>query len=358
MSTDVSLISFETALAAARSGQAAPADIRRLLLATGDEVPTLYQAADATRQATVGDAVHLRAIIEFSSYCHRNCSYCGLRAGNKQLARYRLSSEAIVAAAQEADQLGYRTVVLQSGEDPTYTVDMLCDVVRQIRQHTRLAVTLSVGERPADEYACMMQAGGQRYLLKHETADAQLYARLHPGHLLSDRLAALQSLRELGFQVGSGFMVGLPGQSVDTLVADLLLLQQMDVEMAGIGPFIAHPDTPLGKAESGGAEMTLKCVAVARLQMPFAHLPATTAIGTIDARGWSAALQAGANVVMPNLTPKEYRSSYAIYPGKGRSLQEPRQQRMDVIRMVTALGRTVAQDAGHSPKPGRWNRSQ
>ncbi|MGI6083360.1 MAG: [FeFe] hydrogenase H-cluster radical SAM maturase HydE [Limnochordia bacterium] len=348
MKTDVSAVSFTTALEEVTSGSASSEHIRRLLSAGGDEVRALFQAADLRRRTAVGDDVHLRAIVEFSSHCARNCSYCGLRAGNRQLMRYRMTPEEILATAQGAEQVGYRTVVLQSGEDMGFSIATLCDVVCEIRRRTNLAVTVSVGERPFREYALLRQAGAQRYLLKHETADPRLYARLHIGHRLADRIAALQSLRDLGFQIGSGFMVGLPGQSVDVLVADLQLLQRLDVDMAGIGPFIAHPDTPLGRAQSGDARMTLKCVAVARLLLPNAHVPATTALGTIAGDGWAAALQVGANVVMPNLTPEAYRSSYAIYPGKGRDREEPREQRAQVERMVTALGRTVAQDAGHS----------
>ncbi len=348
MKTDASSVPFDVALEAVNAGSTRPKHIRRLLLAAGDELAALFEVADVKRRQSVGDAVHLRAIIEFSSHCVRNCSYCGLRVGNKRLARYRLSPEEIVATAQEAERLGYRSVVLQSGEDMGFSMETLCDVVREIRCHTDLAVTVSVGERSYSEYALLRQAGAHRYLLKHETADPQLYARLHVGHRLADRIAALKSLRDLGFQIGSGFMVGLPGQSVDVLVADLRLLHRLDVDMAGIGPFIAHPDTPLGQAASGDAQLTLKCVAVARLLLPYAHLPATTALGTVAVDGWAAALQAGANVIMPNLTPKAYRSSYAIYPGKGRNLEEPQRQRAQVVRMVTALGRTVAQDPGHS----------
>lgn len=315
----------------------------------------LFHAADAVRRANVGDAVHLRGIIEFSNYCARNCLYCGLRAGNQTLTRYRLAPSDIVAIAQQGALLGYHTVVLQSGEDAWYTADIMCRIIREIRSRTGLAITLSLGERTPEDYALMRDAGADRYLLKHEVAEPDLYAQLRPGCRFADRRAALQTLRTLGYQVGSGNMVGLPGQTVDMLATDLLFLRDMDVEMAGIGPFIPHPDTPLGETARGTLEMTIKCVAVARLLMPKAHLPATTAIGTIHPQGRQLALKAGANVVMPNLTPTQYRAYYTIYPGKICIGEEARQCSSCVRAMIHTLGRTVGQGPGHSPKSGPWS---
>lgn len=326
----------------------------------------LFAAADRVRRAAVGDAVHLRAIIEFSNHCERSCWYCGLRRFNRKLPRYRMTVNEVVETARAAIALGFRTVVLQSGEDSWYDERTICTMVRRIKaiplsSPDGVAITLSLGERPRAEYAAFREAGADRYLLKHETADPDLYRRLHPGMSFTNRKQCLLWLRELGYQVGSGNIVGLPGQTVSTLAADIAFLAELDVEMAGIGPLIVHPETPLGKlAERRSARegwlpadavtMTLRTVAVTRLLLPLVHLPATSALGTADPQGRQRALQAGANVVMPDLTPPRYRRHYEIYPNKICLFEDPSSCFSCLSRMITGLGRFVATDPGHSPK--------
>lgn len=321
--------------------------------ADDDERRLLWQVADRERAKTVGDEVHLRGLIEFSNYCVQNCLYCGLRRGNRKLRRYRLSPEQVVDTAVRAAALGYGTVVLQSGEDPYYTGPILAGIIREIKRRTgeKLAVTLSVGERKRDDYALWREEGADRYLMRHETADPKLYAALHPGQTLTSRLECLATLRELGYQVGAGNMVGLPGQSAKTLAQDLLLLQELDVEMAGIGPFIPHPETPLAACPGGGILETVSVVAAARLLLPLVHLPATTAVGSIHPRGRQMALAAGANVVMPNVTPADRRPLYEIYPNKICVNERAEDCRGCITRIIQAMGRRVAEGPGHSPKP-------
>ncbi|MBS4026356.1 MAG: [FeFe] hydrogenase H-cluster radical SAM maturase HydE [Clostridia bacterium] len=279
------------------------------------EVQGLFSRADQLRHKQMGKIVYLRGIIEFSNYCRKNCSYCGLRRGNKKLKRYRMTGEEILAAALQARQLGYQTVVLQSGEDPDYSGKMVAGLIREIVR-TGLTVTLSLGERSKEDYALWREAGAKRYLLRHETANPTLYQRLHPDADYCRRLACLSWLKELGYQVGAGSMVGLPGQQLEDLLADLRLLEQFDVEMAGIGPFIPHPDTPLAGEIGGTLVDTLKMVALTRLVMPGINIPATTALGSLHQRGREMGLECGANVIMPNATPAQHRLLYQLYPDK------------------------------------------
>ncbi len=327
-------------------------EIIELLQSHGPEVEALRAAADEVRRRSVGDAVHLRGVIEFSNYCRRNCLYCGLRAGNGDLERYRIDPDEIVDIAGRAGKLGYRTIVLQSGEDVTYDADTLVWVVRRIKGDLDAAVTIAVGDRPRDEYKAWREAGADRYLLKHETADPELFSRLRPGTALAERVEHLRWLKELGYQVGSGNMIGLPGQTIASIADDLLLLRELDVEMAGIGPFIPNDQTPLADRPGGSLDQTLITLATARLVLPFAHLPATTATGSIDPRGRQKALSFGANVIMPNVTPGRYRQDYRIYPNKICLTEEPENCRPCVEAIITSLGRTVGRDYGHSPKAG------
>ncbi len=326
-------------------------DIVALLEAGPGEQRTLFALADEVRRGFMGDAVHLRGIIEFSSYCVRNCLYCGLRRDNRRLVRYRMSIDEILAVAARATAAGYRTIVLQSGDDLHYRAEDIARMVEGIKQAADVAVTLSVGERSRQEYAIMRRAGADRFLLKHETADPGLYSRLHPGMTLEDRLECLAHLRGLGFQVGSGNIVGLPGQTARTLAKDIMLLRSLDVEMAGIGPFIPHPDTPLASHPPGDLSMSLRTLAVARLVLPLAHLPATTALATLHPDGRRMGLECGANVVMPNVTPLEFRRLYEIYPGS-IALAAPDDGGLAQIHaLLSGLGRQVSHTCGHSPKP-------
>ncbi len=291
-------------------------DILKLLFAT--PYATLRRAAAEVLEREKGSHVFVRGLIEFSNVCRRNCRYCGLRAPNRTLERYTLSQGEILAAAAEAAAEGADTVVLQSGE---YAVEPreLAEVVEAVRRDLGLVVTLSVGEQPREAYALWREAGAERFLLKHETADPCLYARLHPGHTLEERIARLRLLQELGYEIGSGFMVGLPGQSPESLADDILLARDLRVAMCGVGPFIPQKDTPLGDAPGGSAELTLRVMAVLRLALPRANIPSTTALGTVDpVSGQQRGLEAGGNVLMPGFTPLRFRENYRIYDHKNR----------------------------------------
>ena len=290
----------------------------------------LWRRADDTRRAHVGDAVHLRGLVEISNFCARQCCYCGLRAGNAGLARYRLLDSEIFAAAQQAVNFGYGTVVLQGGEDYGITTDWMTNVIRRIKNETPLAVTLSLGERPEKDLAAWRAAGADRYLLRFETSDRNLFEEIHPplGNRKCDRIAILRQLKKIGYEVGSGVMVGIPGQTYESLANDIALFRRLDLDMIGIGPFISHPQTPLGNGfqifppvngeQAPATElMVYKAVALTRLVRPDANIPATTALATINKKnGRELGLQRGANVFMPNLTPLKYRRLYEIYPAK------------------------------------------
>lgn len=326
------------------------AELAQLIMAEGERAAQLRAEADALRAQAVGDEVHLRGIIEFSNHCACNCEYCGLRAENAALPRYRMNSEEIVSASEEAARLGLGTVVLQSGEDGWFTAERLADVIAQIKSRTPLAVTLSVGEREAWEYRLWRDAGADRYLLKHETADPDLYRRLHPGCSLEERLACIETLAELGYQVGSGCIVGLPGQSAESLADDLLLLRRLNVHMLGIGLLIPHPHTPLGDMPLGSAEVNLNMIALARLLIPDVMAAATTALETAMSEGRLAALRAGANVIMPNATPRKYASFYDIYPGKKAPSHPVAEEVARARAVIGEAGRVPGTGPGHSPR--------
>lgn len=309
----------------------------------------LCRRADRVRDCHMGPEVYLRGLIEFSNVCRNNCLYCGIRAENAHVKRYRMSPEEIVETAKGGQELGYGTIVLQSGEDPYFTGPMLAEIIRSIKK-LGLAVTLSIGEREPEEYRLWREAGADRYLLRHETADPELYDRLNPGMTLEHRIGILKYLKTLGYQVGAGFMVGLPGQTTASLVADLRLIKDLDVEMVGIGPFIANPETPLAGCSSGTMEKTLTMVALARMMVPQAHIPATTALGSIDPSGREKALQAGANIVMPNLTPVCYREDYQLYPGKICLSETADVCKGCLTGRIESIGRCVGKGPGHSPK--------
>lgn len=314
----------------------------------------LWQQADATREKHVGDAVHLRGLVEISNYCCRECWYCGLRGERKILPRFRLSAEQIKDCVRLVLKLGYGTVVLQAGEDPGLDHRELAEVVRWIKGETPLAVTLSLGEQPEAHFRLWRQAGADRYLLKIETTDPVLLSHLHPGEPHGSRLENIQRLQDLGFEVGSGLLVGLPGQTYASVVRDLEWLRERDFDMIGIGPFVPHPDTPLAAMPGVGPDqvpntelMTDKVLALARLQRPDANLPATTALTVLSpASGRQLALQRGANVVMPDVTPLEYRRLYNIYPGKGEGTLSPEASHAQLLGLIKGLGRTVGQGPG------------
>ncbi len=321
-------------------------EIETLLSAQGEQVRELFTAADRARRRGVGDTVHLRAIIEFSNYCRKNCLYCGLRRDNKSLARYRLTVEEIMDAAARAAGLGYRTVVLQSGEDPSFSVKDVTQLVEKIKARHDLAVTLSLGERNRQTYRTWREAGADRYLLKQETGDPELFGYLKPDSSLQKRLQCLYWLKELGYQTGSGNMVGLPGQTTAILAQDIILMRELEVEMAGIGPFLPHQDTLLRDAAPGKLETVLVTLAVTRLCLPRAHLPATTSLGTLSPDGHRLALGCGANVIMPNLTPAEVRGKYLIYPQKADIRDDPVKAKRNIETLLAGLARPVAAGYG------------
>lgn len=346
-------------IAKAESGEVLSREELAILLGvTGEEQQALFDAADRVRAARMGDGVHLRGIIEFSNICRVDCHYCGIRRSNKAIERYRMAPEVIIATAERAAKLGYKTVVLQSGEGDALPPEELAEAVRGIKERTGMAVTLSVGERTREEYALWREAGADRFLLRHETSDAELFARIRPGRTLAERLACLDMLRSLGYQVGSGFMVGLPGQSLASIADDILLLRALHVEMAGIGPFIPAAGTPLEGAEGGTADLCLKAVALTRLMIPDAHLPATTALGSVHPRGRQLALHAGANVIMPNVTPASFRENYQLYPNKICLREEPEHCAPCVTALIYGEGRFLETGHGHSPRNGPWQVSE
>ena len=334
-----------------KTGDLSRDDILFLLnLDTKEDVARLLQAGDAVRKACCGDEVHIRALIEFSNVCARHCNYCGLRAPNKNVERYRMTPDEIVELAIYLNSKGLKTIVLQSGEDPFYAGEMIADIVRRVKQTTDTAITLCVGERPYEDYKLWKEAGADRYLLRHETASRRLYNTLHPDSDFDNRMLCLKWLRELGYQVGAGCMVGSPGQTIEDLADDIEFYRDFQPDMAGVGPYIAHPDTPFASSDTGTLEMTLKMVALTRIVTRNALLPATTAIGSIEEMGREMALEAGADVVMPNYTPLKYREHYEIYPNK-RCISEDPEQCHSCMRMrITAIGRTVSTQQGHSRK--------
>jgi biotin synthase len=329
-----------------------------------ERLQTLWRLADDTRRRFVGDEVHLRGLLEISNYCVRACAYCGIRGPNRAVERYRLTEEAILEGAHKAQSFGYGTLVLQSGEDYGVETDWLARVLRRIRAETDVAaITLSLGERPDDDLAAWREAGADRYLLRFETSDEVLYRRIHPDlpGLVSDRLAMLRRLQAIGYEAGTGIMVGLPGQTHASVAADIELFRHMDMDMIGIGPYLPHPGTPLGQEfarrqtagdwpadQTPNSElMTCKVVALTRLARPDANLPATTALSLVDRRsGRAHGLQRGANVVMPNLTPVEERARYEIYPEKADVHESAEVVNAQLRALLNGLGRRVGRGAG------------
>jgi biotin synthase len=350
----------------------------------------LWQLADRTRQQYVGGEVHLRGLIEISNYCVRLCGYCGLRAGNQALKRYRMSDEEILVCARKAIDFGYGTVVLQSGEDPGLSCQRVARLVERIKAETPLAVTLSLGERSEEELAAWREAGADRYLLRFETSNRTLYDRIHPpreGHVFDQsrserdspifadakngtvpatkigtvpRLAILAALRRLGYEVGSGVMIGIPGQTHEDLADDIELFGRLNLDMIGVGPYLRHPGTPMGDRSQwsdadGGRQVaadewtTYKVIALARLVCPRANIPATTALATLNAReGRELGLVRGANVVMPNLTPVKYRALYEIYPDKACIAETGEACHHCLTARIKTLGREPGQGRGDS----------
>lgn len=332
-------------------------------LKTTDEMKldTLWQRADDVRRRCVGDEVHLRGLLEISNICARNCWYCGIRAENPTLQRYRMSEEEIMACVGEAVDYGYGTVVMQAGEDYGITAEWMENLIRRIKAETELAVTLSLGERNDDEIRRWKDAGADRYLMRFETSNKELYEKIHPPlpGKVSDRIGMLKRLREMGYETGSGVMIGIPGQTWEDLAADIEMFRTLDLDMIGVGPFIPHHDTPLGakgmKTAPAGEQvpnteaMTYKVIALARIVCPNANIPSTTALATLNtASGRELGLSRGANVVMPNMTPKHYRAMYEIYPSKACIDETAADCRACMHRRILSIGRDIGKGRGDS----------
>ena len=309
----------------------------------------LFKEADRIRHENVGDEIHLRGLIEFSNICKRQCKYCGLRSPNKEIERYRILKDDILKMAKKAVDMGYRTLVLQSGEDNYYDTDKMIEIIRGIKKFD-VALTLSIGEKTYDEFKAYKEAGADRYLLRIETTDKNLYEQMHPHASYENRVKCLYNLKSLGFETGTGCLVGLPNQTIESLANDILFFKELNADMIGIGPFIPHEQTPLKDAKQGDFWLALKVMALTRINLPDINIPATTAMETLNPNGRIIALQSGANVVMPNVTSREYRAKYEIYPGKICINENPEQCRGCIEAKIRAIGRNISQEKGFRKK--------
>ncbi|MGL5206047.1 MAG: [FeFe] hydrogenase H-cluster radical SAM maturase HydE [Acidaminococcaceae bacterium] len=320
------------------------------LLQTNDKHlrDSLLNAARAAATTQFGHNIYIRGLIEFTNYCKNDCYYCGIRCSNQKARRYRLTKEQILSCCHNGYQLGFRTFVLQGGEDPFFTDKVMVEIIAAIKKvHPDCAITLSIGERPYSSYKALFDAGADRYLLRHETADPAHYARLHPSNLsLTSRLECLQMLKEIGYQVGTGFMVGSPYQTIDNLIEDLLFIRDFKPQMIGIGPFIPHHETPFHDQAAGTMEQTLRLIAIIRLMLPKALIPSTTALGTIAPDGREQGILAGANVVMPNLSPVEVRKDYLLYDNKICTGEEAAECNSCLQSRLQKIGYQIAVDRG------------
>ena len=323
------------------------------LLRCNDEKVAKYAEQVAREQAKkiFGNKIYVRGLIEISNYCKNNCFYCGIRRGNTSVERYRLTKEQILACAEEGYALGFRTFVLQGGEDAAFTDVWMCDVISQLRENfPDCAITLSLGERTRESYQAMYDAGANRYLLRHETADKYHYEKLHPEEMsFEHRMECLRILKDIGYQVGCGFMVGSPGQTIASLVKDMELITELQPEMVGIGPFVPHHATPFAKEEQGTVRQTLYLLSLIRILKPNVLLPATTSLGTIDPRGREKGILAGANVLMPNLSPTAVRKQYELYDNKICTGDEAAECRNCLENRVKAIGYELVVDRGDAP---------
>ena len=310
-----------------------------------------FELARKRQKETFGNEVYTRGLIEISNYCKNDCIYCGIRRSNQNAERYRLSEEEILSCCESGYALGFRTFVLQGGEDGYYTDDLLEDLLHKIKAaYPDCAITLSLGERSRESYERLYAAGADRYLLRHETANEAHYGKLHPAEMsLKNRKQCLYTLKEIGYQVGCGIMVGSPYQTIDNLVEDLTFMKALNPHMVGIGPFIPQKDTPFGEMEQGSLEMTLFLLAIIRLMLPKVLLPATTALGTIHSRGRELGILAGGNVVMPNLSPVKVRKKYALYDNKICTGEEAAECRGCLGNRMESIGYKMVVSRGDSP---------
>jgi biotin synthase len=306
----------------------------------------LFLAADKVRSQFVGEEVHLRGLIEFSNICQQSCHYCGLRKENTMVKRYRLLPDVIIDFAKKAKSYGYMTVVLQSGESQSHTIEDMQYIITSIKA-LGLAITLSLGEKSKEEYQIYKEAGADRYLLRIETTNKEIYKALHPGMSFENRVRCLMNLKDLGYELGTGCLVGLPNQTMESLAEDILFFKSLDADMIGLGPFIPNADTPLAEKAGGAFTTSIKVMAITRLLLPDANIPATTAMETLNKEGRMIALQSGANVVMPNVTEGEYRELYKLYPGKICINDTPEHCRGCITGKIKGIGRQISTEFGY-----------
>lgn len=310
----------------------------------------LIEKAHKTRLKYFKNKVYMRGLIELTSYCKKDCSYCGLRRSNKNAQRYRLTLDEVLECVRKGDKLGYKTFVLQGGEDSYFTDEKIIEIIKSIKKEfPQNAITLSLGERSEISYKRLYEAGADRYLLRHESASKELYESVHPGEVFGDRLNCLRKLKEIGYQAGAGFMVGIPNQTNKDLVNDLMFIKELQPAMCGIGPFIPHKDTPLRDYEHGSLEKTIIMLAITRLLLPKVLLPATTALSSIDNSGREQGIKAGGNVIMPNLSPMSVRQKYSLYNDKAYILDEDAEYRIMIDKKIKDIGFEVEVTRGDNP---------
>lgn len=305
----------------------------------------LFEAANEIRAKYKGNGVHLRGLIEFTNICKNNCFYCGLRCENKTIERYRLTEEEILNCAKRAVNAGYKTVVLQGGEDNYFTQEKICKIIKQIKKYD-IALTLSIGEKTYEEYKAFKEAGADRYLMRIETTDKNLYESLHPNMNFENRVECIKTIKKLGYETGTGCLVGLPNQTIDSLANDILFFKEINADMVGIGPFITHPQTPLANGNKDNFDLALKVMAITRLILPDINIPATTAMETLKENGRTIALNSGANVVMPNMTDTIYRAKYELYPNKICINDSPDTCINCIKGKILSIGRDIAVSKG------------
>lgn len=322
------------------------------ILSTDKFDSQLFISADKIRRKFYGNKVYIRGLIEISNICKNDCYYCGIRCSNNHLTRYRLKKEDILNCCRNGYSLGFRTFVLQGGEDPYFTDRLICEIISDIKnEFPDTAVTLSIGEKSYESYKAYFKAGANRYLLRHETANKLHYRKLHPPEMsLDNRKKCLYNLKEIGYQVGSGFMVGSPYQTLENIVEDLRFLQELMPDMIGIGPYISHADTPFLGFQNGDIKLTLRLISILRHMFPYSLIPSTTALASISANGRELGLKAGANVIMPNLSPPDLRKLYAIYENKASFGSESAQNVKMLKKLVADAGYTVVEDIGNVAK--------
>ncbi len=319
---------------------------------TKEDLAYAQERAREISKKYFGNKIYIRGLIEFTNICKRDCFYCGLRCSNKNASRYRLSVDEILSCCEQGYFLGFRTFVLQGGEDPYFTDEKMCEIIRKIKEnYPDCVVTLSIGEKNKSSYQCYFDAGAERYLLRHETANEEHYSKLHPRDAsLENRKRCLYNLKEIGFQTGCGFMVGSPHQTFDTIAEDLLFIYDLQPHMVGIGPFIPHKDTPFGNETAGSLEMTIFLLALIRIMLKSVLLPATTALGTIHQSGREMGILSGANVIMPNLSPISVREKYMLYNNKACTGSEAAESLSQLKEDMRKIGYEIAVSKGNHPK--------